>query len=224
MKKFSLVLLISIISGFQLNAQCTFESLFPLKFDAGKYNIVEYYANNPVYTKGKDTLNASVFVTGLDYFYTKRNLDLGIYSYTNIAPHPCFKSGDIVLNCVASDSGLLAYNYQVTYAATSRDEFMSVVDSLRNMMKGKFVYHSMVDNKTTAVDTSGQPLSGEGACVYYNDQPIVPSNLTYPQMVIRAGYLSKKPGKSKDGVHVNQAEEVQYYRIEILYKKIQPKW
>jgi hypothetical protein len=225
MKKFSLVLLLSLFAIFQINAQCTFESLFPIKWGGAKYAVNEYYNASPLFQKGNDTIRGSVFQHGLDYWFTGRNLNLTAYSYTNIAPHPCFMSGDIVVNCITSDSGLVAYNYQVTYPASRKNEFQTVIDSMRSMMKNQFTYTSAVDNKTAAMDASGIELTGEGVSVYFNDQPIVHTNLTYPQMVIRGGYLAKKPAKSSDPkVMINQAEDVQYYRIEILYKRAQPKW
>src|SRR4030095_10730774 len=224
MKKLSLFLLVTLFTGIQLKAQCTFESLFPLDFGAGKHAIQDKYGANPIFTPGDDTIRGSVFQHGLNYIWTVRNYDLYIFSYVNVAHHPCFGSGDIVLNCIANDSGLVAYNYQVTYAASSKPEFMAVVDSLKKMMSQKFTYTSTVENKTKATDSAGVELSGDGVSVYYNDHPVVANNLTYPQFVIRAGYLEKKPKSSQDGVLMNQASDIQYYRIEILFKRRQPDW
>ena len=92
-------------------------------------------------------------------------------------------------------------------------------------MAKQFTYQSSVENKTVALDATGNKLEGDGVCVYFNDHPIVPTNLTYAQFVIRAGYLAKKPAATSDKkVLINQAEDVQYYRIEILYKRPQPTW
>ena len=223
MKKQFIIILAGLLIGTQLKAQCTFESLFPLDFGAGKHLIQNRYGANPIFIPAQDTIRGSVFDHGLDYFWTVRNFDIEIFSYTNVAHHPCFGSGDIVLNCIANDSGLVAYNYQVTYADTNKPEFMAVVDSLKKMMTKKFTYTGMVETKTSAIDETGAELSGDGVSVYFNDQPVVSSNLTYPQFVIRAGYLEKKP-KSSDNVYLNQASKIQYYRIEIVFKRRQPDW
>jgi len=224
MKKQLIIILTALLVGTNLQAQCTFETLFPLEFGAGKHAIAEKYGNIPIFQAGQDTIRGSVFQHGLNYIYTVRNFDLYVFSYENVSPHPCFGSGDVVLNCIANDSGLVAYLFQVTYPASKRLEFLTVVDSLKNMMKQKFVYQSTVENKTKATDTTGYELTGDGVCVYFNDHPIVPNNLTYPQFVIRAGYLAKSPKPSENGVLMNQASEIQYYRIEILFKRRQPDW
>ncbi len=208
----------------QVPAQCTFESLFPLGWGTGKFPINEKYSNDSIFRPGNDTITGSVFEHGLDYFFTVRHMDLYIFAYKNVMPHYCFKSGEIVLNCIAGDSGLVAYNYQVTYPATKRDEFLAVVDSLRGMMEKKFTYHASIKNTTRARDAQGIELTGEGTCVYFNDQPVIKSNLTYAQFVIRAGYLAKQPAKSESNMMMNQAEQIQFYRIEILYKRPQPSW
>lgn len=225
MKKFLLIICIGLLSVFQLQAQCTFESLFPLKWLGGKHAITETYSTSPFFQKANDTIRGTAFETGLDYLFTARNMDLFFYAYRNKSPHPCFALGDVVLNCVANDSGLVAYNYQVTYPASRRTEFYAVVDSLQNMMKSKFTYNSSVKNTTKATGPGGEMLTGEGVCVYFNNEPVVTTNLTYPQFVIRAGYLAKKSTAPKDSkVIINSAEEVEYYRLEILYKRPQPKW
>ena len=90
MKKIALSLFILLFAGFQLKAQCTFESLFPLKWGASQYSINEYYSGNASWQKGKDTIRTSIFQHGLDYFFTVRNMDLDIFSYTNFVPNPCF--------------------------------------------------------------------------------------------------------------------------------------
>jgi hypothetical protein len=101
---------------------------------------------------------------------------------------------------------------------------MSVIDSMRVMMEKKFTYNSTVKNPTKALDANGKELAGEGVSVYFNNEPIVHSNLTYPQFVIRAGYLGEKPATTDSKMIVNQAEDVEFYRLEILYKRPQPKW
>lgn len=206
------------------NAQCTFETLFPLQWGAPKYSINEYYQTSPLYQTSKDTIRGSAFEHGLNYLFTARNMDLYFFSYQAIGTHPCFKSGHVILNCIANDSGLVAYNFQVTFAATEKAAYMSVIDSMRVMMEKKFTYNSTVKNPTKALDANGKELAGEGVSVYFNNEPIVHSNLTYPQFVIRAGYLGEKPATTDSKMIVNQAEDVEFYRLEILYKKPQPKW
>jgi hypothetical protein len=205
-------------------SQCTFESLFPLSWGAPKYSINEYYQGSPLYQTSRDTIRGSAFVHGLDYFFTARNLNLSFYSYQATQKHPCFKSVHVIVNCIASDSGLVAYNYQVTYPATEKVAYMAMIDSLRAMMEKKYTYSSMVKVPTTAIDATGKELSGEGVCYYFNNEPVVASNLTYPQFVVRAGYLAEKPKPSDGKTITNSAEEVAFYRLEILYKMAQPKW
>jgi hypothetical protein len=126
------------------------------------------------------------------------------------------------VNGIANDSGLVAYNYQVTYPASEKAAYFEVLDSLKAMMQKKFTYNSTVKNPTRSFDANGKELTGEGVSVYYNNEPIVTSNLTYPQFVIRAGYLAKKPDPANNKTIVNQAENVEFYRLEILYKTAQP--
>jgi len=220
MKKILLITFVSLFSLNQLSAQCTFESLFPLSWGTSKYTINEHFNSSPVFQRANDTIRGSVFEHGLDYLFTARNMDLYFYSYTNKVPHPCFKLGDIVLNCIANDSGVVAYNYQVTFPASRHAEYLAVVDSLRAMMQKKFTYTSSVKNTTKATAPDGSILTGEGVCFYFNNEPIIHTNLTYPQFVVRGGFLAKKPAPAGSGnVIMNQAEEIQYYRIEILYKR-----
>jgi hypothetical protein len=207
-----------------LNAQCTFETLFPLKWGAPKYSINEYYQNSPVYQTSKDTIRGSAFEHGQNYFFMSRNMDLAFFSYQSMGSHPCFSTGNVVLNCVANDSGLVAYNYQVTFPASEKAAYFAVLDSMKAMMQKKFTYNSTVKNPTKSMSANGQALSGEGVSIYFNNEPVVSSNLTYPQFVIRAGYLGKKPEPSTNSTIVNQAEDVEFYRLEILYKMSLPKW
>ncbi len=225
MKKIALSTCFCLVIAFQGYSQCTFETLFPLKWGASRFLINEHYQSNPIYKVGGDTITGSIFLHGLDYFFTARNMRLYFYSYTNVQPHPCFKTGSITLNAIANDSGLVAYNYQVTFPASQKEAYLQMVDSLRKMMDKKFVYHSSVENHTESMDTSGAKLTGHGVCVYYNDEPIISSNLTYPPFVIRAGYLAKQPQTSEENkVVMNQAEQIAYYRVEILYKVMRTSW
>ena len=206
------------------SAQCTFETLFPLKWGAPRYSINEYYNSSRDFQTSKDSIRGSAFEHGLNYFFTARHLNLSFFSYQNTGTHPCFKSGNVVLNCIANDSGLVAYNYQVTFPASEHQAYLAVLDSMKAMMQKKFTYNSTVKTPTKSLDANNQPLSGYGVCVYFNDEPIVSTNLTYPQFVIRAGYLAKQPAPASNGTIANQAEEIQFYRIEILYKMPSPKW
>jgi alpha-glucosidase (family GH31 glycosyl hydrolase) len=101
---------------------------------------------------------------------------------------------------------------------------MAVIDSMKLMMQKKFTYNSTVKNPTKSLDANGKELTGEGVSIYYNNEPIVSTNLTYPQFVVRAGYLARKPQPSDGKTLTNQAEDVEFYRLEILYKKTMPKW
>ncbi len=218
MKKLQLVILALFLSISSLQAQCTFEALFPLKWGTSKYSINENLMSNKLYTRGQDTIQGSVFQHGLNYLFTVRNMNLGFYTVNNVGTHPCFKTANVTLNLIANDSGLVAYVYQVTFPAEKRDEYMSVLDSMRVMMAKKFTYFSAVETKTMANEAGGTVLTGEGISFYFNEEPILSSNLTYPQFVVRGGYLAKKPAGDESKVFTNQAEEIQYYRIEILYK------
>ncbi len=218
MKKLQLLTLALFLSLSSLQAQCTFEALFPLKWGTSKYMINEHFMSNKSYTRGKDTVQGSVFLHGLNYLHTVRNMNLSFYTFTNVVSHPCFNAANVALNIIANDSGLVAYAYQVTYPATMHKEYLGVLDSMRTMMTKKFTYFNTVENKTRALDVSGSELTGEGVSYYFNDEPILSQNLTYPQYVIRGGYLAKKPAGENSKVFTNQAEEIQYYTIEILYK------
>lgn len=225
MKKIVLTLAVGILTALQSYSQCSFETLFPLPWGVSKYMINEKYNSNPVFKVGKDTITGSAFRHGLDYFFTARNMRLYFYSYNNAVPHPCFMSGNVTVNAIANDSGLVAYNYQVTFPADQRMAYAQAVDSLRKMMEKKYVYHSNVETKTEALDAAGNTLTGEGICVYYNDEPIINTNLTYPPFVIRAGYLAKsRTAQGSSGVILNQAENIAFYRIEILYKMKRDSW
>lgn len=218
MKKLQLLVLALFLSLTSLQAQCTFESLFPLNWGTSRYMINEHFMSESLYKRGPDTIQASVFQHGLNYLFTARNMNLSFFSFNNVASHPCFNAANVTLNIVANDSGLVAYVYQVTYPATMHKEYLGVIDSMRTMMNKKFTYYSTVENKTQAMDVSGSTLTGEGVSYYFNSEPILSHNLTYPPYVIRGGYLAKKPGGEDSKVFTNQAEEIQYYRIEILYK------
>jgi len=224
MKKIYLAALLLAFSWSGSIAQCSFETLFPLTWGSSKYSINEYYQSSGLFETSTDTIRKSAFEHGLDYLFTARNMTLAFYSYKNKMDHPCFKSGHIVLNCIANDSGLVAYNFQVTYPVADHEAYLMVIDSLKAMMQKKFAYNSTVKNPTKAFDANGNELEGEGVSVYFNDEPIISSNLTYPQFVIRAGFLATKAPPSNGAMIPNQAEDIQYYRIEILYKKTMPKW
>jgi len=218
MKKLQLVILALFLSISSLQAQCTFEALFPLKWGTSKYMINEHFITNKLYTRGPDSIQGSVFQHGLNYLFTVRNMNLNFFTFTNAATHPCFNAANVTLNIIANDSGLVAYAYQVIYPATMHKEYLGVLDSMRVMMTQKFTYFSTVENKTKAMDVSGSELTGNGVSYYFNDEPVLSQNLTYPQFVIRGGYLAKKPAGDNSKVFTNQAEEIQYYTIEILYK------
>jgi hypothetical protein len=224
MKKILLAFCCAVLSAGPINAQCTFESLFPLKWGASTFAFNEHFQNDSIFRTSEDTIRGSAFEHGQNYFFTARNMKLGVYSYQSFGMHPCFRSGKVIVNGVANDSGLVAYNYQVTYPAAEKAMYMAVLDSMKAMMSKKFGYNSTVKNPTKSMDAEGNLLTGEGVSVYYNNEPIISSNLTYPQFVIRAGYLGKKPAKSSDSTLMNQAEDVQYYLLEILYKFEYPKW
>jgi hypothetical protein len=224
MKKTLILLVLTAFSTFSSVAQCSFESLFPLSWGSPRYSINEHFNTSPLFHPSKDSIRGSAFEHGLDYFFTARNMRLSFFSYENTGNHPCLNTGHVVLNCIANDSGLVAYNYQVTYPASEHAAYVATLDSLKAMMQKKFTYNSTVKTPTKAIDANNSPLAGYGVCVYFNDEPIVSTNLTYPQFVIRAGYLAKQPAASTNGSVSNQAEEIQYYRIEILYKKTMPKW
>jgi hypothetical protein len=219
MKKLLLILTCAMVTGGISSAQCTFEALFPLPWGASKFAINEHYQTSPYYQTSKDTIRGTSFEHGLNYFFMARNMNL-----ESLGTHPCFKTGHVILNGIANDSGLVAYNFQVTFPATEKVAYFAVIDSMKAMMAKKFTYTSTVNTPTKSFDANGNVLTGEGVSVYFNNEPVVSNNLTYPQFVVRAGYLARKPEQNNSQHIVNQAENIEFYRLEILYKVAQPKW
>jgi len=220
MKRLSTFIIVSIIvfAG-TTNAQCTFEDLFPLKWSQSAYEVNEQFQSDKRFKTSHDTIRSSAFKHHQDYFRTVRNMNLSFYAYASAENHDCFKSGDVTLICIANDSGLYAYSYMVNYPIEEKETYHSVIDSLKKMMNNKFTYSSNIKNKLQA-----GALAGDGVSVYFDQQPIISTNLTYAPMAIRVGYLAKQPDSMGGNGIPNSAEEIQYYRIEILYKKQMPKW
>jgi hypothetical protein len=219
MKKtfFAIAVFLTAFTGFAV-AQCTFDDLFPLDWKKSAFEVDEQFQSDPRFKVSHDTIRASAFKHNQDYFRTVRNMNLKFYAYKSAAFHECFQSGDITLICIANDSGLYAYSYMINYPAEERDTYVNVLDSLKSMMKNKYVYSSNVKNTLNAGN-----LSGEGVSLYYNNEPVIHDNLTYVPMVIRVGNLAQL-GENQGGDGIpNQAGEIKYYRLEILFKKPMPK-
>lgn len=200
-------------------AQCTFKDIFPYNWGTAALEMNEQVQNDPRFTVSSDTIRASAFQHHLDYFRTVRNMNLDFYGYSSENKHNCFMSDDVTFVFIANDSGLVAYSYMVNYPADAKETYDKVVDSLKTMIAGQFTYSSDVKN-----DLKAGYLTGKGVSTYFNSEPIVSHNLTYAPMALRYGFLAKVPEGDESGTVINKAGAIEYYRIEILYKKSMPKW
>ncbi len=215
-KRFTAIIAFACSIPVVMNAQCTYEDLFPYSWGTSAFEVNEHFQSDPRFEIASDTIRASAFQHHQDYFRMVRNMNLSFYGYKSVNYHDCLKSGNITLVCIANDSGLVAYSYMIDYPAEERDNYNQVLDSLKSMMQGKFVYSSNVKNKLQAGN-----MSGDGISIYFDEQPIIPDNLKIAPMAIRVGSLSEAPEGSEAS---NRAGPIKFYRLEILYKKSIQKW
>lgn len=215
MKKYILALLF-FANQFTVYSQCSFEELFPLRWGRSGFMINEYYQGRQAYLVDTAGIPASIFEHHQDYFKTARHLNLKFFVY-NAPYQPCFRTYNVKISAIASDSGLLAYRFIAEYPFDKQKDYFLVVDSLRKLMSSKYIYTKNFENLTN----QGDSLKGEGNSFYYNNQPVNKENLTYPPAVIRAGYVGRQPvqNATKPGIAVNSATIIDKYVIEVLYKQ-----